>query len=894
MTTMATTMAPTMQAIAQAPELLTTRRSPRVRTNVAPLKYSLNGKYLFQREAHIVRVLHAKNGQLLHECVRADVEAAAAGASCVRHEVTAIAPHPLNSLQVLAAYEDGKVIVWDFIEEKILQEFDAKAPILWMAVSVNAPTMLMMVVSTADKDSDVASKWALIEFNMKRKRRGRTILDYAKLPFHTADMQSVEEEESQQEGAQADGASWAFQGDFIVISAGARLLAVRVQKNADNEGNGRPFVTQKLYHMREVTCVAVHPRKLEFSIGDSLGQIFRFHGNALTTTTTNASALALSTAKMHWHSHAVTCLTYSIDGNYLLSGGEECVLVSWHLESGRRAYLPRRSAALEFIAPRLDGAGYAVALQDHVVFQYNHVTKEEEWHSLGLARSGFDAHVTLPSRQMAFDPVSQAIPLNGVSSAGILQFYNPYKDRVLQSVMLTERNQVTRTEDEEIPQIVAESVRFSPSGHDLVTLHSNVLTDAKKGDDQSLRFWKRRENGSFFVNTAVDAPHGTATVSCMAFSPSSYNDCVVTADVDGEFKMWKKSADASSWHCQSVVKFRDEPISAVAFTADGSLLAVAYNHLLTLWDVGTNALRHVITSSDGSAIQQVVFTGKTSPYVVLKTGKEVQVWNLLNFDLWWRYEVPASCHVSAEAHNDEFLVWMQVEEDKEELKYLVLTFNAAQSMPVRFTTFVLDTEVWSVQFHPKNGDLLVMDVQLNVWRIGEQQSDKNRRKDALAKAAADAEEAGVLDSLYKRASRSAAAMKKKQFQQTTANHKNANALFEAPAHVLPSMTALYRSFMDTMLPKPSRDVSNGAEEDDASKEKKSKKKNKKRKKQSAPSTDDAPDAADTTADATRETEKQKRAKTLVEKEMANSALQQQTYSKLLEAFRQRRSAKQSS
>lgn len=242
---------------------------------------------------------------------------------------------------------------------------------------------------------------------------------------------------------------------------------------------------------------------------------------------------------------------YSTDGNFLLSGGEECVFVSWHIESGRRSYLPRRSAPLAAIATRTDGAGYAIVLDDHVLFQYNYITREEEWHSLGLARSGEAASVTLPSRQLVFDPISNAIPLNGLSSAGVLQFYDPYKDRVLQSVVLTERNQVTRTEDEDIPQILAEQLQFSPSGQELVTLHSNYLSKQdsnkkKNGDEQSLRFWKRRENGSFFVNTAIDAPHGSESVTCMAFSPSTYNESVVTGDNSGEFKVWKTRTTSRS------------------------------------------------------------------------------------------------------------------------------------------------------------------------------------------------------------------------------------------------------------------------------------------------------------------------------------------------------------
>lgn len=873
----------------QQAELLTPRRaaSSSFADAAAALAYSADGKFLFQREAHVVRVRNSKNGQLLHECVRAEALESSSSAS-ERQQVTALALHPLNALQLLAAYADGKVLLWDFSEEKVLQEFDAKAPVVWMGSSAASPSMLLLVVAVTDEPG----KWALVEFNMKKRRRGRVLLEQSKLAFTSASMQSY------RATAEDDGAGGErFYGDYVVIAAADRLFALRVQRDQDGgAGLGRSFSTQKYTHVRDVTCVAVHPRTPEFVIGDSIGQLFRYHG-----------AGAATTSKMHWHAHAVRCVAYSADGNFLVSGGEECVFVSWHVESGRRSYLPRRSAPLESIATRADGAGYAIALADHVLFQYNHVTKEEEWHALGLARSGARAAVTLPSRQLVFDPVSSALPLNGLSSAGVLQFYDPYKDRVLQSVVLTERNQVTRTEDEEIPQVVAEQLQFSPTGLELATLHStasHVATPTptptptlqvrqNKGEEQSLRFWKRRENGSFFVTTAVDAPHGREPVTSLAFSPSLYSgdSAVVTGDASGEFKVWKQSAETASWYCQSVVRFREEPITAVAFAADGSLLAVAYGHLLTLWDVSTNALRHVISSADGAPIRQVAFPGRTTPFVVLTTRTQVQVWNLLSLELWWRYEVPEESGVSVDVLQEQFLVWLKSERSAAASEYLVLVFRPASPVPVAVRALdVGATGVWSVGFHPKNGDLVVLDGDSNVWRVGDSALDKNRRKDASPAAE---EDASAFAAMFKRTAGAGAGAESGKKLLSSTNRQittssNANALFEAPAHVLPSMTALYRSFMDAMLPKPNAQVATAADGDEDESggggKRPKKKSSKKRKKQSQQQQQQEEEKA--TAEAPEDSDdKQKRMKLLVEKELANPALQQQTYSKLLEAFR---------
>ena len=43
----------------------------------------------------------------------------------------------------------------------------------------------------------------------------------------------------------------------------------------------------------------------------------------------------------HWHSHGVSSVVFNSDGTYMLSGGEEAVLVIWQLETGTKRFLPR-------------------------------------------------------------------------------------------------------------------------------------------------------------------------------------------------------------------------------------------------------------------------------------------------------------------------------------------------------------------------------------------------------------------------------------------------------------------------------------------------------------------------------------------------------------------------
>jgi NET1-associated nuclear protein 1 (U3 small nucleolar RNA-associated protein 17) len=74
-----------------------------------------------------------------------------------------------------------------------------------------------------------------------------------------------------------------------------------------------------------------------------------------------------SVSTVHWHSAPVGSVCFSADGNHLLSGGLEAVLVIWQLSSGKRNYLPRLGGALVSISDSPDPVNYLVAQSDNTV-----------------------------------------------------------------------------------------------------------------------------------------------------------------------------------------------------------------------------------------------------------------------------------------------------------------------------------------------------------------------------------------------------------------------------------------------------------------------------------------------------------------------------------------------
>ncbi|KAF1791449.1 WD40 repeat, conserved site [Phytophthora cactorum] len=711
--------------------------SGRVGLPAATLVYSSDGRYVFQRQAHVVRVLHAQSGRVLHECVRVGNKSA----------VRALALHPHNALQLLAAYEDGHIIVWDFVEHKPLTELDAKAPCCGWRPAV----------------------------------RVRRSFCWSSRPTRTP------------------GASW---------SSVSRRRSAAVCCSRTASGSFRP-----------PRCRATRRHRVT--------------GNRLFRGLSSGGG-----RRQAGHTVATHQPGGKDSGNRVYTMQKSTTSVT----SRRRAYLPRLPAPVEVIAPRQTAACTPWAW----LTAYSSSTTRDARTGVGGARTGACRQF---GRQLAADaPIGSRPAVEGArtqwsSGAGVLQFYEPFADRVLQTLLLSERNQVTRTEDEVLPTLRASHSCFSSRGGDLVTLHAP--TTAKHGDEQALRFWTRRVDGPFFVNTAIDAPHGRARVTSMTYSPSQTEDCMVTADEQGDFKVWQKTATeagGASWHCQAVVRFRDEPVTAVGFARDGSLLAVAYGNKLTLW-VATHSLRRVIPSCR-----------RPDHYPDRFPGYQLAGAVVAEESLYERFGLAAS--------------------GRREEENAGAGFDAQTPVPTCVRVVDLDSKVWSAGFHPGTGDIVLLDNNTGVWRLDGLRPGLGR---PAPETGSRCRRGRARRGQGRRTGGQGSERDLQCRQWRSSSEKKTSHAHAGPHGVAVNGSA---SFMDTMLPKPHQVV----EADESFKNvhgeasTSQKKKNKRRKKQQQQQTTTDPIVNDNG-------EQRKRMKLQVEKELANTELQQQTYSKLLETFR---------
>jgi NET1-associated nuclear protein 1 (U3 small nucleolar RNA-associated protein 17) len=103
----------------------------------------------------------------------------------------------------------------------------------------------------------------------------------------------------------------------------------------------------KLVSPEKLTCLAFHPTDDFFATGDSKGLVRLWYclNDSIPSGVAGVEKKAPTTT-LHWHAHAVSSLAFTANGAYLLSGGEEAVLVIWQLHTGKKEFIPRVGAPI--------------------------------------------------------------------------------------------------------------------------------------------------------------------------------------------------------------------------------------------------------------------------------------------------------------------------------------------------------------------------------------------------------------------------------------------------------------------------------------------------------------------------------------------------------------------
>ncbi|KAL4994446.1 WD40-repeat-containing domain protein [Aspergillus recurvatus] len=423
------------------------------------------------------------------------------------------------------------------------------------------------------------------------------------------------------------------------------------------------FAWKEIKLATTVACVDTWGAGPEFdlALGGSDGSILIYH--------VLGSVIKNPPRRLHWHRDPVTAVRWSKDGNYVLSGGHESVMVLWQLDTGRKQFLPHLSSPICNIVVSESGNSYAVRLADNrvVVLSARELQPMSTITSLQVARLAnrcrtvAAVHPQHPEQLLLTVPASHQLTQEGITStsASVLQTYD------IRSGVHISRQALARTN--------ATTLNIGPDGSHILTpdiQHLSISEDGKwmatvdswsrnpedvealditpnQMHEVHLKFWRWDESSSLWqLFTRIDSPHqptsGSASVLNIASRPNSHE--FATTGSDGLLRFWrpvnlpKKAAE--TWKCRDTLDLKGYlpatcflRSSSVCFSEDGSVLAVSLPPtstkpgLTVLVDVRSCSVKY---SKVGIYTGDICASAFLGCHLLVATKRSLFIWDTVN------------------------------------------------------------------------------------------------------------------------------------------------------------------------------------------------------------------------------------------------------------------------
>ncbi|KAL9662756.1 hypothetical protein QQ045_027590 [Rhodiola kirilowii] len=590
---------------------------------------------------------------------------------------------------------DGTIRFWDFSVPEVLKTVDVKLPIISMVI----PRLLRQ---QAQNDEKVAELYAYI-----------SVEDIERTDNLTVQIRKCNLTKSLLIGGII--LAQTTTPEFINISPSGKFFAIRknrkilVWETASKESDRTQLKKLKLHHSRNFTAVAFHNSERIIAAGDSTGRILIWRGvgkkrflkdgdtasGKLMTDEEERSGVrgdddAESCSTWHWHSSEVLMLAFSSDGAYLYSGGNEGVLVVWQLDTGKCKFLPRIGSPLLYYTRSPDPTLSSISCTDNQIhlLQMPAMTILK---SIAGIKLPFASPVTKGSSGMlAFSRLAGILALRAENYC--VQLYSLFDDRESSEVQVCERNHLPGDD----VTVVVPLIALSPDGTLMCTVEER-LPEEEIGGLICLKLWSREDqHKEFSLTTVIYEPHRDAGISAVTFHPLL--PMAVSSSFGGDFKTWvsiqkhnlkDKASQIASWTCHAVGSYKKKPMTAASFSPDGSVLAVAAETVITLWDPHKNVLVTVIGETF-MPITTLSFAGKSEFIVSVSHESRPQlcVWNLSKLSLAWSHKLHVEALASAEDGSFAVLTVLNKTDETEGGESLqgrdgvILLFNARDPIPV--------------------------------------------------------------------------------------------------------------------------------------------------------------------------------------------------------------------
>ncbi|CAH7671532.1 WD40-repeat-containing domain protein [Phakopsora pachyrhizi] len=412
-----------------------------------------------------------------------------------------------------------------------------------------------------------------------------------------------------------------------------------------------------------------------FATGSKTGKIALWH--ALSEAQWNSylearasnpcKAFPCPTSVAHWHAHAVRDLQFTSNGSYLLSGGEEAVLVLWRLEdfSGigidSKVFLPRLPGTISRISliERLESneAGALITTAEGDLLLVNLATmslekrlklpKMQQLPCIYKKSVGLLSHLACPQKQPKKRYGTVILQSSNPTGLQVLDCNSGY---MLNEMLITPKNKISRRDDRPIVEPVLSHMALGGEyDHYMATIDTWVDEERNFEKETTLKLWERDEvnSNSFNLIGQVNNPH-EARITSLNVSLGKI-PTIVTTSSDSTIKIWSSSSltshsnltkipgssKAFEWLTSAMISYRGLEARKTAFSEDGSVLAVLHDSCVTLWDVGNQRYLKVIASGSQSRVgkfKQVCFAGVLMDKIVVAGSCGLCVFDLLTGD----------------------------------------------------------------------------------------------------------------------------------------------------------------------------------------------------------------------------------------------------------------------
>ncbi|EGG08781.1 uncharacterized protein MELLADRAFT_115877 [Melampsora larici-populina 98AG31] len=650
---------------------------------------------------------------------------------------------PNNQLILVAS--DGTIYIFDFVKSSLLATYHTRRPLIFSSLrisplsntssttqSVEPPTsftLLVVTKKTLDPASLNSSKTISHSTRTRRKKMLSTLYAIQLNPLEKDEKKTSTTTEGTfriikiLNTGRATCYSSSLCGNWVGIVTGLSIWVIRfLQPNLfEFSSKQTKEIGYQVVHLQAaelITSIAFPPRSHAyhfssmgasstdvsctpcdfFATGSITGRIALWHALSeaqwatfIRKATQSPSAiLPCPTSISHWHAHAVADLAFTRNGSYLISGGEEAVLVLWKLEDfegighDSKTFLPRLKSPiinLNLIEKlSTNEPGVLVTLEDRSILLVSTSTMTvmkslclPKMHQLPSHKTNQACIITCLSPPIGSKP-DPLRPYNNImllsTHPTTLQVLDGGSGDMLNEVHVLPKNTVSRRDERPTVEPILKFVALGGQG-DRFMATINVWHDVQRGFEPeiTLKLWERdsENHNDFKLIGRVDNPHEEEITSLnitSAVSPS-----VVTTSLDGTIKLWTSTnadpvlkptaskTNSFEWLKSTCLSYRDLKALDSTFSEDGTVMAVLHPQCVSIWDVLGHRLIKTIGSGSTSRLgeyKRVKFVGSTMDKLMIMGSSGLGIYELTSSNEigFWS----SSVHLAVRIPHSDYIV----------------------------------------------------------------------------------------------------------------------------------------------------------------------------------------------------------------------------------------------